>query len=191
MALAAQTWWSDSSPSRPKHFAGVGISDFSGPGLGTPRPSLGAPRTDEVAVALDLDVSRSSRNEPTALSHGRTYRTGVGAPEKSSLPFFVLIGLAVGLFAFAMMHFCLPDPFEKIAAREAAAAQTFPPPPVFKTLEAPPVAEMSAPPAEPSQVTVTTITPSAPAKQARVIRRQPAKKSVTAKLPSNPYATAN
>lgn len=144
-----------------------------------------ATRTDEVPVTVD------TRKEPTVLTHGRsTYRRGAGAPEGSSLPFFVLVGIAVGLFAFAMMHVCLPDPLEKIAAREAAAAPPVPPPPAFKALEAPPpVAEVVAAPAEPApaaQASASSAAP-APAKQARVVRRATAKK-VSAKLPSNPYA---
>lgn len=137
-----------------------------------------------------------SRNEPTALSHGKSYRRGAEAPPRSSLLFFVLIGLAVGLFAFGMMHFCLPDPFEKMAAREAAA-QTTPPVASAVTIAPAPVPEIAPPVAEPAAVTVTTITPPATANRARPAVRRPhvaatKKPSVkTAQLPSNPYGTLN
>lgn len=197
MANAAQTWWSDSSSSAsgriraPRHFAG---------------PALGAPRTprsnpNNGSVKLPLDVSErpadNSRNEPTALSHGKSYRRGAEAPPRSSLLFFVLIGLAVGLFAFGMMHFCLPDPFEKMAAREAAAAQTTPPVTSAVTIAPAPAPEIAPPVAEPTAVTVTTNTPPAPPNRARPAVRRPhvattKKPSVkTAQLPSNPYGTLN
>ena len=104
-----------------------------------------------------------SRNEPTALSHGKSYRRGAEAPPRSSLLFFVLIGLAVGLFAFGMMHFCLPDPFEKMAAREAAAQTT------------PPATANRARPAVRRPHVAATKKPSVK----------------TAQLPSNPYGTLN
>jgi hypothetical protein len=100
----------------------------------------------------------ASRNAPTARSyrHGQPFRRGADIAPTSSLPFFLLIGIGVGLFAFAMMSFCLPDPFAKIAARDARrdAQQAFPPP-VFKPIEvAPPVAEVVAPPPAPVTTSV-------------------------------------
>jgi hypothetical protein len=116
----------------------------------------------------------TSRNAPTARSyrHGQPFRRGADVSQKSSLPFFLLIGIGVGLFAFGMMSFCLPDPFAKIAAREAQReAQPAFPPPVFKPVEAaPPVAEVIAP--TPVQPTTT-----APAKTRAARRPTAAKKT--------------
>lgn len=147
-----------------------------------PRP----PWSDRSVDTLDVVVTPSCRNEPTILTTGRGFRRGAEAPAKSSLPFFVLVGLAVGLFAFGMMTFCLPDPLEKMAAHEAAAAKTFPPPPAMpiEVIVAPAVAPPPPPPPGEAPATVTSITP--PTKPARAVRAVRTKKTTKAQVPSNP-----
>jgi hypothetical protein len=124
-----------------------------------------------------MEPLENSRSAPTARSyrHGQPFRRGAEVSQKSSLPFFVLIGVGVGLFAFGMMSFCLPDPFAKIAAREAQRETSTFPPPVFKPIEAaPPVAEILPPP--PAPVTVTSI---APPVKAHPVRRAAKKSKAT------------
>lgn len=191
MANAPAVWWSDGSMS------GSMSRSY------TSRSSLG-PRsagTAEVPFAIEpLDPATTpSRSEPTALrykttpspsqSHVRSpsFRRGAVAPEKSSLPFFVLVGLVVGLFAFGMMTFCLPDPMEQMAAREAKAAQTFPPPPPIPAYVAP-VAPVEVLPAQAVVTTIAPIEPIRTAKTAHTVRRETRAKKKTATLPSNPYA---
>lgn len=212
MANAA-VWWSDSSAtssgrvdrssvsgslSRPRH--------FGGPALGAPRPldsarsarskvAAAAPEVpfpiEPLTMSSSVAASTNRRDEPTALCHGKTYRRGAEAPEKSSLPFFVLIGLAVGLFAFGMMTFCLPDPFEKIAAREAAAAQSFPPP-VFRPVEvAPPPVEVAPVEVAPVEVAPAIVVPQVTMTTKTRRRHTTSAKKPSAKLPSNPYASGN
>lgn len=177
MANAPAVWWSDGSMS--------GSTSRSYTASAGPR-SMG---TCEVPFPIEgLDpVTTPSRSEPTALRHKTTtFRRGAVAPEKSSLPFFVLVGLVVGLFAFGMMQFCLPDPMEQMAAREAKAAQTFPPAPPI------PVAPVEVAPEValvlPAQTVVTTIAPVEPMRTAKTTHAVRRSKKKAAVVPANPYA---
>ncbi|MBX3229391.1 MAG: hypothetical protein KF837_18885 [Labilithrix sp.] len=77
-----------------------------------------------VSPVLPRMVSaEESRLQPTVRVGGRSFRKGAEAPTKSSLAFFVLIGLFVGLCAFVAMTIALPD----ASAHAKAPAHAKPP----------------------------------------------------------------
>lgn len=202
----AVSLWSDSSPN---HFAVPALgaprtprtSSSSAPrsirelAMRMPTRPEGRRGTSDVVIPISIETpivpeatsTELSAQGPTVRARKTTFRSGARAEEKSSfksLAVFVLIGLAVGLFAFAMMSFCLPDPGEQIAARAAkkeqlAAMVTATPEPALAAPvpAAPPVVEVAAP------APVETLT----AKTPRAHRR--AAKTTKAKLPGNPYAS--
>lgn len=188
----AVSLWSDSIPGH-----------FSAPALGAPRtPRHSEPRSiRELAQAVatpkraksevvfpiaapmpePVTSTTDARTAATVRARKTTFRAGAVAPARSSLGVFVLIGFAVGLFAFAMMSFCLPDPGQEIAARaakkEAAAVVTAPP--VAEPAPAVAVADPVPAAADPAPLAVEAPKP------ARAHRRSA--KSKKAAIPNNPY----
>jgi hypothetical protein len=145
-----------------------------------PLPALPAiPGPADSVDGVEIAVEMSSRQKPTA----RAYRRGAPAPQKSSLHIFVLLGLAVGLFAFAVMSLCLEDPFAKMAERDAAspkAVDAVVAPPVVSA--PPPVAEAPPPAADPIPAPAQTVAAKAPRAHRRV-RKGSVKTALPAGLP--------